>query len=253
MHLVAGTKAGTLRGEIGSGCNIGTTRLFMDMKLHLQQLQTDLERAAPKIITTLPVGYLLRGYFHLQTMWRMEMSYYQRKKVEHQAYQWEYAQQKRALGRRKISKAEHSLLEKWQVQKCLLMKMEDLPVSQKAAVGWLFLIKGLLDPQCTPNMMQDKKQAREYFLETRETLQLFCLTCWIEQFQKHVNDFIQEQLAEAEKIMTVLEKEEEDTIHLHGLQHLIAGAIQEEELVQQPDHAFTYAKLDRAIILDGGG
>jgi hypothetical protein len=34
---------------------------------------------------------------------------------------------------------------------------------------------------------------------------------------------------------------------------LIAGAIQEEELVQQPDNAFSYAKLDRAIIWDGRG
>jgi hypothetical protein len=63
-------------------------------------------------------------------------------------------------------------------------------------------------------MMQDKKQAQECFLETRETLQLFCLTCWIEQFQKHVNDFIQERLAKAKKIMTVPEKEEKDTICL---------------------------------------
>jgi hypothetical protein len=48
-----------------------------------------------------------------------------------------------------------------------------------------------------------------------------------------------------------LGKELEDAIQLHCLWHLIAGAIQEEELVQQPDYAFTYAKLDRAIIWDG--
>ncbi|KAN0127150.1 hypothetical protein V8E53_015020 [Lactarius tabidus] len=76
-------------------------------------------------------------------------------------------------------------------------------------------------------------------------------SCWIEPFQKHVNDFIQERLAEAAKIMAVLGKELEDAIQLHCLWHLIAGAIQEEELVQQPDYAFTYAKLDRAIIWDG--
>ena len=42
-------------------------------------------------------------------------------------------------------------------------------------------------------------------------------------------------------------------VHLHWLQHLVAGAFQEEELVQQPDRAFTCAKLDRAIIWDGQG
>jgi hypothetical protein len=63
-------------------------------------------------------------------------------------------------------------------------------------------------------------QSDEYFLETRETLQLFCLTCWIEQFENHVNDFIQEWLAESAKIMTVPENEEEDTICLSWLMML---------------------------------
>ena len=53
--------------------------------------------------------------------------------------------------------------------------------------------------------------------------------------------------------MAVPEKQEEDTVHLHHLRRLVAGAFQEEELVQQPDHAFTYAKLDGAIVWDGQG
>jgi hypothetical protein len=85
-------------------------------------------------------------------------------------------------------------------------------------------------------MIQEEEQAWEYFVETRDTLQFFCLSGWIEQFQKHVKDFIQERLSKAIKIMAVPEKGEEDTVHPHGLRHLVAGAIQEEELVQQPDH-----------------
>ena len=66
-------------------------------------------------------------------------------------------------------------------------------------------------------MMQEEEKAREYFEETRDTLRLFCLSGWIEEFQQHVENFIQERLAEAAKIMAVPEKQEEDTIHLHRL------------------------------------
>jgi hypothetical protein len=102
-------------------------------------------------------------------------------------------------------------------------------------------------------MKQEEDRAREYFEETKNILRLFCLYGWIDQFQKHVEDFIQERLAEAANIMAVPGKEEEDSVRIHGLRRLVAGAIQEEELVQQPDYAATCAKLDRAIIWDGRG
>ena len=110
-----------------------------------------------------------------------------------------------------------------------------------------------VDSRRTPYMIQEEEQAREYFEETRETLQLFCLSGWIEQFQQHVGNFIQARLAEAAKIIEKPEKQEEDMVHLHRLRRLVAGAFQEEELVQQPDRAFTCAKLDGAIIWDGRG
>jgi hypothetical protein len=110
-----------------------------------------------------------------------------------------------------------------------------------------------VDPRRTPDMLQGEEQAREYFEETRDTLQLFCLCGWIKQFQWHVENFIQARLAEAAKIIAVPEKQEEDIVHLHRLRRLVAGAFQEKELVQQPDHAFIYAKLDGAIIWDGRG
>ncbi|KAN0136929.1 hypothetical protein V8E53_005370 [Lactarius tabidus] len=166
----------------------------------------DLEKAAPKITTG------ISGGTGTQYLWRMErVSYYQcslkvlfsRNKVKPQAYQQEYAQIKQALGQRKIGKEGCGLLEMGQVKKHQVMAMEDLPVSQKSALG---------QPQGLKYMIQMEEQAQEYFLETRETLQLFSLSCWIEPFQKHVNDFIQEQLAEAAKIMAVLGKEPEDAI-----------------------------------------
>ena len=110
-----------------------------------------------------------------------------------------------------------------------------------------------MDPRRTPYMIQEEERAQEYFEETRDTLQLFCLSGWIEQFQQHVGNFIQARLAEAAKIIAISEKQEEDIVHLHQLRRLVAGAFQEEELVQQPDQAFTYAKLDGAIIWNGRG
>ena len=76
---------------------------------------------------------------------------------------------------------------------------------------------------------------------------------WIDHFQKCVQDFIQERLAEAANVMAALGNEKEDCVCLHGLRRLVAGAIQEEELVQQPDYAAACAKLDRANVQDGQG
>jgi hypothetical protein len=105
-------------------------------------------------------------------------------------------------------------------------------------------------------MIQEEEQAQEYFEETRDILWLFCLSGWIEQFQRLVEDFIQERLAKAAKIMEVLVvpgREGGKIICLHGSRCLVAGTIQGEELIQQPDYAFTCAKLDRAIIWDSKG
>ena len=56
-----------------------------------------------------------------------------RNKVKLQAYQREYAWQKLAPGRRKVSKKERALLEEQWVQKHQLMEMEGLPAYPKAA------------------------------------------------------------------------------------------------------------------------
>jgi hypothetical protein len=111
----------------------------------------------------------------------------------------------------------------------------------------------MVDPRRTPEMIEEEEKAREYFEETKFTSQLFCLCGWMDQFQKHVEDFIQERLSEAASIMALPDTEEEDSIRLHGVRRLIAGAIQEGELAWQPNYASTCAKVDGAIIWDGRG
>lgn len=59
-----------------------------------------------------------------------------RNMVKLQAYQRDYARQKRAPGRRKVSKAERALLEEQHVQKRQLMDQEDLSVCSKDTFGW---------------------------------------------------------------------------------------------------------------------
>ena len=100
-------------------------------------------------------------------------------------------------------------------------------------------------------MIEEEAKAQNYFEELKDTLQLFCLCRWIDQFQKHIEDFIQEQLAKAASIMAVPGIEEEDSTHLYGLQCLVAGTIQEGELVRQPEYAATCTKLDGAIVWHG--
>lgn len=107
------------------------------------------------------------------------------------------------------------------------------------------------DPRRTLAMIEDEEKAREYFQETKDILQLFCLRGWVDQFQQHVEDFIQERLGEAASIMA--EPGTEDYVRLHGLRRLVAGAFQEGELVRQPEYATTVAKLDHAVVWQGRG
>ena len=112
------------------------------------------------------------------------------------------------------------------MQKHQLVEMDDMPVYQSAAFSqyvcsphyflltWksreyvctLIVHSQEVDSRRTPYMIQEEEQAREYFEETRETLQLFCLSGWIKQFQQHVVNFIQARLAEAAKIIEKPEK-----------------------------------------------
>lgn len=195
-----------------------------------------------------------------------------RNKVKLQTYQREYARRKRAPGRRKVGNAKRAVLEEQHTQRRQLMEMEDVLPCSKDALGQcvsipschlvltqksrvyacaLIVRSQMVDPRRTLDMIEEEEKAREYFEETKDILQIFCLCGWIDQFQKHVEDFIQEQLSEAASIMAVTGTEEEDSIRLHGVRRLVAGAVQEGELVRQPAYASACAKLDRAIVWDG--
>jgi hypothetical protein len=106
-----------------------------------------------------------------------------------------------------------------------------------------------IDPLRSLGMVEEEEKSREYFEETKDILQLFYPYGWMEEFQKRIEDFIQERLIEAAALMAV--SIEEHSLRLHGLRRLIAGAVQEGELVRQPRYAMTCARLDKAIIWDG--
>lgn len=102
-------------------------------------------------------------------------------------------------------------------------------------------------------MIEEEEKARDYFEEVKDTLQMFCPSGWMDQFHKHIEAFIQEWLTEAASIIKVPGSDEEDSIRLHGLRRLVAGAVQEGELVRQPEYAVACAKLDGAIVWHGRG
>ena len=91
---------------------------------------------------------------------------------------------------------------------------------------------------------EETLQQRFEKLRLRRTLSAQPTYCWKEDFKDYVNKIIKQCLVEKESITStpyIDTKDEKDAhVCLHRLQCLVAGAIQEWELVQQPDHAFIY-------------
>lgn len=114
-----------------------------------------------------------------------------------------------------------------------------------------------MDPRRTVDMIEKEENARQHFEELKDILQMFSPGWWEKNFKHHVDEFIADRLIEKELVTAVpcknKEEEENDRIHLHGLRRLVAGAVQEWELVQQPKHAATCAKLDHALVWQGRG
>ena len=106
-------------------------------------------------------------------------------------------------------------------------------------------------------MIEKEKQAQQHFEELKDILPELSPRWWKMDFKHYVDKFIGERLDEKEYVNAVpcenKEEEEQDRIDLHGLRRLVAGAVQEWELVQQPGHAATCAKLDGALIWQGRG
>ena len=115
----------------------------------------------------------------------------------------------------------------------------------------------VVDPQRDATMIKEEEWARQHFEELKNILPTLSPRRWRKDFKRYVDKFINEHLYKKEFIVLmpcvseVDEKEERKS--LHGLRRLVAGAIQEWELVQQPDHAALCAKLDGALVWQGRG
>jgi hypothetical protein len=106
-------------------------------------------------------------------------------------------------------------------------------------------------------MAEKEENARQYFEELKLVLPEISPHLWKEEFKKYVDKFIQERLYEEEFVTMVPwlnEKErQQERTNVHELRRLVAGAVQEWELVQQSEHAATCAKIDRALVWQGRG
>jgi len=106
-------------------------------------------------------------------------------------------------------------------------------------------------------MTQREEKAQQHFKELKGTLPKLSPRWWKKDFKSYVDEFIAQRLLEKD-IITIIpgeneEEEELDRICLHRIRRLVAGAVQELELIQQPKHAATCAKLDSALVWQGRG
>jgi hypothetical protein len=114
-----------------------------------------------------------------------------------------------------------------------------------------------MDPQRTASMADEEEEAWQSFKEMKSIFQEASPRWWKKDFKSYVDKFIAEQI-EWKEVLTVTpcrdeEGEERERIRFHGLRRLVAGAIQEWELVQQPNHAVACTELDGALVWQGRG
>ena len=114
-----------------------------------------------------------------------------------------------------------------------------------------------VDPRRTASMIETEENTWQYFEELKDILPRISPRWWKRDFKHHVDKFIEDRLIEKEFVVVVPceneDGEEQDPTDLHRLRRLVAGAVQEWELVQQPKHAAGCAKLDGALIWQGRG
>lgn len=114
-----------------------------------------------------------------------------------------------------------------------------------------------MDARRTACMIEKEEMARQRFETFKIALPGLSPRWWKKEFKGAIDEFIGECLNKKElatKVPSEDEEEEElERIYLHGLRRLVAGAVQEWELVQQPKHAETCAKLDGALVWQGRG
>jgi hypothetical protein len=114
-----------------------------------------------------------------------------------------------------------------------------------------------VDPRRTASMVEKEEKARQHLEDLKCILSELSPCWWKKDFKYYIDKFIEERLVEKEFVTSIPcedeNEEEQDCIYLHALRHLVAGAIQEWELVQQPKHAAMYARLDGALVWQGRG
>ena len=99
-------------------------------------------------------------------------------------------------------------------------------------------------------MAEEEQRAQQYFEELKDLLQRVTPHLWRKEFKFYVDRFINEKLREGKMVSR---EPEIDYIYLYGLWRLVAGAFQELELAQQPEHAAMCAKIDGAFVWQGRG
>ena len=106
-------------------------------------------------------------------------------------------------------------------------------------------------------MIEKEEKARQHFRELKDVLSKQSPRWWKKDFKLYAEKFIEERLIEKEFITAIPceneDEEEKCRIDLHGLRRLVAGAVQEWELVKQPKHASPCAELDGALVWQGRG
>ena len=121
----------------------------------------------------------------------------------------------------------------------------------------LFVCSRVVDPQHDAIMVKEEEWAWQHFEKLKNILSTLSPHQWRKDFKCYIDKFINEHLCKKEFIilMPCVSKvdEEEECKFLHGLWRLVAGAIQEWKLVQQPDHAALCAKLDGVLVWQGRG
>jgi len=99
-------------------------------------------------------------------------------------------------------------------------------------------------------MVDEEQSAQQYFEELKDLLQMVTLHLWRNEFKFYVDRFIDKKFREGKMVS---KEPEIDYIYLYGLWHLVAGAFQELELAQQPEHAAMCAKIDGTFVWQGRG
>ena len=118
-----------------------------------------------------------------------------------------------------------------------------------------------VDLRRTECMIEKEEDSQQHFQDLKDALQQqghrLALRQWKKDFKFYIDKFIWERIQE-KCFVTLMpcedeEGEEQERNNLHGLQRLVAGAVQEWELVQQPKHAALCAELDGALVWQGRG